>query len=621
MQLAIVPWVWHSETTEGTPAEWWEPPAGSIGAVDLRTQPDRIVRGQYLDHPYSAFLFPDGFRLPSEYERIRANQLGRDTWQALLGHSPEGDTPERMLWNHLLAGDPADLDRCKPKMPLRNRLEQSIGPIALAEPFRYGHHPHTPVVREMVRHMLSIAMEDEAKQRGEITRSRRELDWWCEKLRLRTDSNEWQELVHPRHRSELRPLPHATTWQESWPAAESIGTDSSSTSQNNTWTAVGNPIEVLSTNLVQNLTGTANRTFRCEVELSGADQYVESIMDSSSIAGTQRTSGPAVRMPASARTCYFASQAGGNSDQGTFRPAKLETGTLTLLGTGSTQGYNVVAKRIEAEGDNIRVYSGGTLRESITDTSITSGSRSGFVWETPTALQKHRYRAAEGGDLAAGGDTVSPDNSHHGHTSTEVTILTLEAVQPDDSWHDQHADEATVTQEYIVAPDDSWHAQWSDEATLLQAGSVAPDDSWHAHHSTQAGLVAGAVVSPDDSWHVQTSTEATIAQAGTVSPDDSWHAHTSTEAGVTTVHIVAPDDSWHQQWADEVTVSQDVPGPIVVPNVAWQHWGPMLLMMDDGAGAPIAVGLSIRFHGAVVLQKVNANAVVLQTTQARSLVL
>lgn len=598
MPIVTGPWVWRSETLGERDTlrtvEWWEPPQG-YGGLDIRKIPEQSQKG---GTPGLGLFWGEG-SLPSEYAVLGddwdalAARAAKDAMSQAAGNALlDGHTLREALWSLLTDhADPDGFDAPCPLLPGLDRLELHCGQQLYGEQFRFGSHPHTDLV-------IAIAQRSIARYHAEDPpHARRILDKMCEDLRIPKDRASFQRLVPTAIRGEITALlPHHTTWSETWPNSESITQDTTSSDQNQPWTALVRQVIVTGASGAA-LNGTnVDGMARCETALSSANHKIATGHSATSTV-TSRHSGPAVRYDASANTCYFASLAGGGSGNGTFRPAKLVAGTPTLLGTGSTQSQTAT-RNCSISGSTLAIGINGTETESISDGSISAGVRCGMVWIN-NAANIHRCTAATAEDLVVSGETVAPDDSHHGHHSTEATILTLQAVQPDDSWHDQHSTEAGVSQEHLVAPDDSWHAQWSDEATLLQANAVAPDDS----------------------WHVQTSDQASIAQAGTVSPDDSWHAHTSTEAGVTTVHIVAPDDSWHQQWADEVTVSQDVPGPIVVPNVAWQHWGPMLLMMDDGAGAPIAVGLSIRFHGAVVLQKVNANAVVLQTTRARSLVL
>lgn len=400
MPIAVGPWIWREENLgrDGFAAQW-EPPVG-YGGLDLRKRPETGIKG---GTPGLGVFWGEG-NLPSEYA-----VLG-DSWNALATRSSKdaiaqaagnallsGHTLQEALWD-LLTGhaDPDGFDAPCPLMPERTRLELHAGSELRGEQFRFHQHPHTDLVIAVKQREIARYHEQDPEH------TRRILDKLCEELRIPKDRESFQRLVPPELRGEITELlPHRTTWSETWPNSESVSAGNDSQDQDQTWRAIDFQVTITGGSGAA-LVGTgATGMARCATALSGADHEIATGHTSTTTV-TSRHSGPAVRYDASANTCYFASQAGGGSSNGTYRPAKLVAGTVTLLGTGSTQAQ-VATRNCSISGSTLAIGINGTETESISDSSITGGVRCGMVWIN-IAAQAHRCTGATASDLSAPSD-------------------------------------------------------------------------------------------------------------------------------------------------------------------------------------------------------------------------
>jgi hypothetical protein len=87
------------------------------------------------------------------------------------------------------------------------------------------------------------------------------------------------------------------------------------------------------------------------------------------------------------------------TDSGSVRITKCVTGTYTNLGSGASATTSVpFTLKNECNGSSISSYFGGTLKETITDTSIAAGTRGGLCANPGATLP--RFDNWELGDLA-----------------------------------------------------------------------------------------------------------------------------------------------------------------------------------------------------------------------------
>ena len=129
--------------------------------------------------------------------------------------------------------------------------------------------------------------------------------------------------------SQERPIPHGTTWTESWPTT---GTTISS-GQDQVWTEVagdGDVDTVASVNRLNNVSVGAIVTCRCETALAGDAHFTQVTYRCTAATSTTR-GGPATRFDPTANTCYFfryLTQAGTEIEF-----SKLVNGTSTPFAT------------------------------------------------------------------------------------------------------------------------------------------------------------------------------------------------------------------------------------------------------------------------------------------------
>jgi hypothetical protein len=186
---------------------------------------------------------------------------------------------------------------------------------------------------------------------------------------------------------------------------ENFNTSNSTTlGPNLTWTETTGDMDVSSNQCRQVSGGSAVSIARAEHDASSVDCYAQvTISGGDNTTLTGRSCACLCRMASGAETAYLARQFGGASSQGTFRPAKIVAGTITNLGSGTTQTQQTV-KKVSANGTTIKVYSGGSEVESITDSSIdgvtAGGTRGGLLFSCGRV--NFIFDDFEFGDLAAG---------------------------------------------------------------------------------------------------------------------------------------------------------------------------------------------------------------------------
>lgn len=118
-----------------------------------------------------------------------------------------------------------------------------------------------------------------------------------------------------------------------------------------------------------------NQQSRAEHDTTSSDQYAQVVITGA--AGAASELGVCVRYASAANTFYMAMFR--NAATPWVQIWKSVGGTFTALGAQITVSVALPdTLRIEVEGSTIRAYWNGTLTESITDTSITSGTRAGL---------------------------------------------------------------------------------------------------------------------------------------------------------------------------------------------------------------------------------------------------
>ena len=211
------PWEWDSGNMPH-----WRAPRGTVGLIDLRSIPDQSLAGKLGDKPFGFFAV-NGI-LPSEYDLLGSGDLRemslsagmKSTWLALLGTKIEGVNLVDGLFDHLTTGcEPTGDHPRKPLVPtVQGNLELHLGghSIIKTERFKFGIHPHTSKLSDLLHIQYRQHHADIEAGRMRPDHDRRILDYWLDKYRVdKTNPASWKRLVPPEMRGgHPGPLPHRT---------------------------------------------------------------------------------------------------------------------------------------------------------------------------------------------------------------------------------------------------------------------------------------------------------------------------------------------------------------------------------------------------------------------------
>jgi len=402
------PWVWVVTTADPENGDVvndarWEPPANTVASIDLRTPaqagtPGPTAQGFGL-FAVNGTLGTGYFLLGSgaDISQVSINNQRRNGWESRLGYRPAGATLAAVLWDMLTNGaDATGASRVKPLMPGHDRrLRLFFGGFTRDEAFALDWHPHAEKVIAVERENFRQLHEDALAGLLPSDAPMRYVDVLTEKYGVaKNDRAAWEQFIP----EELRGpglVAHATTITEDWNCTDSTNLDCDLD-----WTETTGDAEIIG-NVAEGNNSGAHVYARAESDLSGTDHYAQVQIIGGGGTQTTRGAGAAARFAGAANTFYWAQQVGGASGNGTFRLFKVVSGTPTALGTGSSQ-TQLAVKKVEANGSTIKIYSGGTERESVSDTAITTGTRTGVAWINPNGIwDVDNFEAA---DLAAPAD-------------------------------------------------------------------------------------------------------------------------------------------------------------------------------------------------------------------------
>jgi len=311
----------------------------------------------------------------------------RDAWEAEMGYRPVGGpNVVDLLWDQLTDGsDPTGQSGPKPLMPSTDGfLHLFVGGHSEVkrEHFRWGIHPHTNRVRDVLRRQFAEQHERHQEH------ARKVLDFWCEKYRV----EDWKEFVPANlHAHVPGRLKHQTTITDDFTRADgdTIGNQLSWTEVGCDWDTVGNLASKTATNSVV-------EHARAESALSSDDHYAQ-ILRVSTVDNSDYQ-GPCARIPASPSTdkTFYTLWSDGASYL-----TKFVTGTQTVIATGSRAVASEIYK-VQADGSTIKGFYAGAEALSVTDTAITGNLHCGInAFGSGATLDDF-----EAADLAAGGGFI-----------------------------------------------------------------------------------------------------------------------------------------------------------------------------------------------------------------------
>lgn len=370
------PWRWV--TDDDIPH--WAPPAGCVGAIDLRPLPE-IVAGRSGGSLAGVGLFAVRGTLPSEFDLLGSGAAHdckpglkiRDAIPKRKGFAVQGDDLLSMLRSLLMDGsDPSGQDFAKPLMPSADgRLRFRLGPLVQhrekVSPLRLSYWSH---VRDVIRADFACCFDDAKSGRlNDCGHHRRVLDAACEKYGV----EDWRQLVPDVLVKDIPGrLPHATTYSDDFNRADATGLGAS-------WSnPVGNGFDIASNQArAANGTDWSGTRARYDSDLSSSD--AEATVDVVSHGTTSGSNGPCVRMALAADTSYcFILRPSGSPRRRVFANV---VGVGTLLASDSTSPPSVTfGSGIQANGSAISVSVNGTdvATLAVTDTVISSGLRGGM---------------------------------------------------------------------------------------------------------------------------------------------------------------------------------------------------------------------------------------------------
>lgn len=510
-RYVLTPYSWNP-TGVGT-SYCWELPKSCVGAIDLRPIPAQSARdGTPSGFAFVASLQPtNGIAVVTSLhmsEEITTSAM-QDAWQSGTGYRPNGATLTDLLWDQLTAGsDPTGESGPKPLVPdTEGLLRLYIGGHSLVkqERFRWGHHPHTEKLRQLIRLGFERTWEQSQSIRSnsirnnELRHCRKVLGSHCQKYGI----SDWKEFVPQRLHSHIEgPLQPETTITESFNQ-----TDSTTVGPDLSWTEYAIDIvnydtfRTVSNQLNGHSAAVLEQTCRANTNLSGADHYAQISVTGIGTLDNNIMCGTAVRHSASVQTCYVATV---RQFDDIIRLFKIVAGTGTTLGSSpsvTTSGLPKIVK-CEVSGSTLKSFWAGAETESITDTAI-DGSTVGGLRCGVHGFADFTADSFEAADLGGGGD-IEED-------ATPI-VLTSSVVNPTVSLSQTFTPVATTAT--VVTPGQTIATS---PGAIQATGSVATGSTALAAPIIPIA-VTGSVVTPTTGGDLSESPNPIILTGTVVTP-------------------------------------------------------------------------------------------------------
>lgn len=370
------PWRWVADDD----VPHWAPPAGCVGAIDLRSLPEMATAGKSAGTLSGVGLFAVRGTLASEFDLlgsgaahgIKASRKLRDAIPARRGFVVQGDDLLSLARSLLMDGsDPTGQEFAKPLIPgADGKIRFELGPLCRHRELKASSLKATywSNVRDVLRADFEGCFRDaKAGRLSDDQQHRRILDATCEKYGL----DDWRELVPEALIKDVEGrLPHATTYSDDFNRADATGLGSG-------WSNQVGPGFDISGNQARGTNASAAATrSRFDSDVSSADH--EASADLVSLGATTNSAGVLARFAAAADTHYL--WIWRNTTNPRRRVLKLISGTGNLLASDNTAPSLTANLRIFPDGSSLTVYVDGVQVSGldVTDTSISSGTRGGM---------------------------------------------------------------------------------------------------------------------------------------------------------------------------------------------------------------------------------------------------
>lgn len=444
----LIPWEWVIPEIENP---FWRVPHEPLGAVDLRPMNAQRAWGgapvgyalAVYDHPV---IDPGVYYLGYDIEgNLTTPQKDRIRWALNLPGAPIRDKLLDTIWDLFTEhADPVGLMQPKPLMPsASNDLELYLGGYGLLHRERCRRsHRHWPKV-------LAVLHADYRELYSTCRASKASLhacgvDWgtarnnglaWVQARRLagpsveaESDFQQWAPfaaMMHPGHFKKV-----LGGWMRKYgvdnhaifiPAGlPDEGWQIPSTVVNESWNAGAGPIDDISFDLtwtemvggwiIQNNACRTNsaansKLARCNSDLATTDQYAQCThVDLNGLSA----SGMAVRKDSSATLTYYNVKIDVTTTPHTWHTNKVSDGAESEIGTFQSNLVNGDTGRCDISGPTIRALQNGVVLSTFTDTSITTGTRTGITSGSCNGCRE--FDAFEAGDYVAGGGGAAAGN-------------------------------------------------------------------------------------------------------------------------------------------------------------------------------------------------------------------
>ena len=399
------PWQWVTDER----MSFWSVP-WARWSLDLRSLPEQTQQG---GSPGLGIFATTEAISDSNYDLIgygnwhdvKPNQRTKDAIPARKNYKVKGDDLIGCLFDLLTDGaDPDGGDFAKPLVPtVSGRLELHCGK-SFYDRFTYGKHGHSSKIKQMLRKEFGeLFVEAKAGKLKDVEHHRRVLDYWCEKYGV----DDWREFVPQQLQKDVPGrLKHETTITDNFTRADASTLGSSAEGWSwSTMTGVGAG-KIISNEAGLN-TGVDARS-RADSDLSSSDNYGQAVIK---VWGSSDSAEPIARCSSAAATFYIYIPR--NNATNAHRVFKCATGTFTQLAAANNDVPTLPATaRLTCNGSSIESTMNSIARNSFSDTSITSGLRTGLGFNCNSAVKVSADDFA-GADVATAGTNYTQLQSTH----------------------------------------------------------------------------------------------------------------------------------------------------------------------------------------------------------------
>lgn len=377
------PWQWVADDD----VPHWAPPAGCVGAIDLRSLPEMSTPGKSTGSLSGVGLFAVRGTLASEFDAIgygaahdvKASRKIRDAIPARRGFQVQGDDLLSLARSLLMDGaDPTGQEFAKPLIPgADGKIRFHLGPLCTHRERKESSLKSTywSNVRDVLRADFAEFFRDAKSGRlSDPQQHRRVLDATCEKYGL----EDWRELVPAVLVKDVEGrLPHATTYSDNFNRADATGLGAS-------WgIVIGSGCDIVSNRARGTNAAAGSTRVRYGSDLSSSDNYSQCGLVT--LPASDGTTGVVARFPSSADSGYAWTYRSTTSPR--RRLIKFVSATPTVL-TSDNIAPGASTQKSEANGSSIKAYVDGAEVTGVatTDTSISAGLRCGILALQHTTL-------------------------------------------------------------------------------------------------------------------------------------------------------------------------------------------------------------------------------------------